>query len=119
MDLFLREAADRTETGDALTKVGALMTWLDREAASKAAMSGDHWHDNMLKLVGSWVAKGNTEEEIHDLADTSDATGDGEQMTPCSRPSKSESIMQSSGLSSEDRYRSSSSRFTLSVIREV
>ena len=42
---------------------------LDREAASKAALSGDHWHDNMLKLVGSWFAMGNTEEEIHDLAE--------------------------------------------------
>ena len=41
---------------------------LDRKAASKAALSGDHWHDNMLKLVGSWFAMGNTEEEIHDLA---------------------------------------------------
>ena len=42
---------------------------LDRKAASKAALSGDHWHDNMLKLVGSWFAMGNTEEEIHDLAE--------------------------------------------------
>jgi len=48
---------------------------LDREAASKAALSGDHWHDNMLKLVGSWVAKGNTEEEIHDLAGSHTLSG--------------------------------------------
>ena len=41
---------------------------LDRELASKAALSDDHWHDNMLRLIGSWVAKGNTDEEIHVLA---------------------------------------------------
>lgn len=41
---------------------------LDRNLTSKAARSGDHWHDNMLRLTGSWVAKGNTDEEIHVLA---------------------------------------------------
>jgi len=41
---------------------------LDRNLASKAALSDDHWHDNMLRLTGSWVAKGNTDEEIHVLA---------------------------------------------------
>jgi len=41
---------------------------LDRDLASKAALQGDHWHDNLLRLVGSWIAKGNTEEEVHVLA---------------------------------------------------
>ena len=41
---------------------------LDRDLASKAALLGDHWHDNLLRLVGSWIAKGNTEEEVHVLA---------------------------------------------------
>ena len=41
---------------------------LDRNLASKAALSDDHWHDNMLRLTGSWFAKGNTDEEIHVLA---------------------------------------------------
>ena len=31
-------------------------------------MSGDNWHNNLLALVASWVAKGNTDEEIHVLA---------------------------------------------------
>ena len=43
---------------------------LNRHEASNAALSGDNWHNNMLRLVGSWVAKGNTEEEIHKLAAT-------------------------------------------------
>ena len=41
---------------------------LNRHEASNAALSGDHWHDNMLRMVGSWVAKGNKEHEIHMLA---------------------------------------------------
>lgn len=41
---------------------------LDRNLASEAARSDDHWHNNMLRLTGSWVAKGNTDEEIHVLA---------------------------------------------------
>ena len=41
---------------------------LDRNAASQAAMSGNHWHEHMLRQVGSWVAKGNTDEEIKVLA---------------------------------------------------
>jgi len=41
---------------------------LDRNAASEAALEGDQWHNNMLRQVGSWVAKGNTDKEIHILA---------------------------------------------------
>ena len=41
---------------------------LDRPEASQAALKGDQWHNNMVKLVGSWVAKGNNDEEIHVLA---------------------------------------------------
>ena len=41
---------------------------LDRAAASQAAMSGENWYSHVLRLVGSWVAKGNTDDEIHVLA---------------------------------------------------
>lgn len=41
---------------------------LDRHQTSQAALSGQNWHLNILKLVGSWVAKGNTDEEIHTLS---------------------------------------------------
>ena len=41
---------------------------LDRVVASQAAMNGYQWHNNMLRLVASWVAKGNTDTEIHTLA---------------------------------------------------
>ena len=42
----------------------ATITPLPRDAASQAAMDGQNWHLNMLKLVGSWVAKGNTDEKF-------------------------------------------------------
>jgi len=41
---------------------------LDRVATSEAALNGENWHDNMRNLVASWVAKGNTDEEIDALA---------------------------------------------------
>ena len=41
---------------------------LNRREASNAALSDDHWHENMLRLTASWVAKGNIDEEIHVLA---------------------------------------------------
>ena len=41
---------------------------LDRNQAREAVMNGEEWHNNMLKLVASWVTKGNTDVEIHGLA---------------------------------------------------
>ncbi len=41
---------------------------LNRNTASQAALNGENWHNNLLKLVGSWVSKGNTNEEIQNLA---------------------------------------------------
>lgn len=40
---------------------------LDRDAASRAALSGENWYSNILRLVGSWVAKGLTDAEIQTL----------------------------------------------------
>ena len=48
---------------------------LDREMASETAMNGYQWHNNMLRLVASWVAKGNTDTEIHTLAAPHTLTG--------------------------------------------
>ena len=41
---------------------------LDRQIASQAALNGDNWHNHILWQVGSWVAKGNTDQEIQVLA---------------------------------------------------
>ena len=40
---------------------------LDRDAASMAAMNGDHWDNHIWALVNSYVRKGNTDREIHIL----------------------------------------------------
>jgi len=41
---------------------------LDRDKARVAALKGEDWHNNVRSLVASWVAKGNTDSEIHELA---------------------------------------------------
>jgi hypothetical protein len=45
-------------------------TKLDQKAAWKAALDGNHWHDNVLKLVGSWLAAGETDDQIQAHAPT-------------------------------------------------
>ena len=34
------------------------------EACLAAVRTGDHWHDNLLRLTGSWIARGWSDEEI-------------------------------------------------------
>ena len=43
---------------------------LSVEACIAAIRAGDHWHDNMLRLVGHWISRGMTDEEILSLAST-------------------------------------------------
>jgi hypothetical protein len=40
---------------------------LDRDAAVAAITSGSEWHNNMIRVVGSYVAKGLSDAEIHAL----------------------------------------------------
>ncbi len=47
---------------------GALPS-LDRTAAVQAATSGQDWHNNIIRLVASYVARGLTDPEIHALTD--------------------------------------------------
>lgn len=42
---------------------------LDRERAAICAMTGMEWHNNVIRLVGSYVAKGLSDHEIHALTD--------------------------------------------------
>jgi len=59
---------------------------LDREKARVAALEGDEWYNNVLKLVASYVTKGLSDAEIHELV--SDLT-EGE---PKSGPPRAEQI---------------------------
>ena len=42
---------------------------LDRERTRIKALSGQEWHNSVIRLVGSYVAKGLSDDEIHGLTD--------------------------------------------------
>lgn len=42
---------------------------LDRERARIQALSGQEWHDSVIRLVGSYVSRGLGDDEIHALTD--------------------------------------------------
>jgi RecA-family ATPase len=42
---------------------------MDRQLAVQNVLAGDDWHINMVRLVGSYVTKGLTDEEIHTITD--------------------------------------------------
>jgi len=43
---------------------------MDRQLASQSIMQGDDWHNNIVRLVGSYVSKGLADEEIHSITDS-------------------------------------------------
>lgn len=43
---------------------------MDRQLATQNVLSGDDWHVNMVRLVGSYVTKGLSDEEIHAITDS-------------------------------------------------
>jgi len=43
---------------------------MDRQLAVQNVLSGDDWHLNMVRLVGSYVNKGLSDEEIHAITDS-------------------------------------------------
>lgn len=48
---------------------------MDREAVRIRALSGEQWHDAVIRLVASYVAKGLQDHEIHALTDHLTLTG--------------------------------------------
>ena len=48
---------------------GAHAQSLDRERTRIQALEGQEWHHSVVKLVGSYVSKGLSDEEIHQLTD--------------------------------------------------
>lgn len=43
---------------------------MDRQLATQNVMAGNDWHVNMVRLVGSYVTKGLSDEEIHAITDS-------------------------------------------------
>lgn len=64
---FPRPAERAQETGGLHIDLGPQA--MDRAAAEAAALTGEAWHDNMIRLVASYVAKGLRDPEIHALTD--------------------------------------------------
>ena len=42
---------------------------MDRQLAAQSIMAGDDWHNNIIRLVASYVSKGLSDEEIHAITD--------------------------------------------------
>lgn len=42
---------------------------MDRALAEQAVLAGDNWHQNVIRLVASYVSKGLTDAEIHAITD--------------------------------------------------
>jgi hypothetical protein len=73
---FLQKPA-RSETFD----IDLGKNSLDLNALKEAILSGQNWHDNMLRLVGRLVADGSSKEEILGLAAEFTLAGYSEQQT--------------------------------------
>jgi hypothetical protein len=48
---------------------------MDRQLAAQSVMSGDDWHNNIIRLVASYVSKGLSDEEIHAITDSFTLSG--------------------------------------------
>jgi hypothetical protein len=48
---------------------GAESGGVDRDEAARAALSGEEWHNNMIRMVASYVARGLDDAEIHAITD--------------------------------------------------
>jgi len=48
---------------------------MDRQLAAQSIMAGDDWHNNIIRLVASYVSKGLSDEEIHAITDSFTMSG--------------------------------------------
>ena len=48
---------------------------MDRQLAAQSVMAGDDWHNNIIRLVASYVSKGLSDEEIHAITDSFTLSG--------------------------------------------
>ena len=69
------------DTSNQLVQHNQVKHALDRDAARSRVMQPSQWHDNVLKLVASYVAKGNTDKEIHRLTRDFTCHGYSDQQT--------------------------------------
>ena len=48
---------------------------MDRQLAAQSILAGDDWHNNIIRLVASYVSKGLSDEEIHAITDSFTMSG--------------------------------------------
>lgn len=60
---------DRSHTGASGFEIDTGPAPLDRERTRIQALSGQEWHNAVIRLVGSYVSKGLSDDEIHGLTD--------------------------------------------------
>jgi hypothetical protein len=56
-------------------KIGSEFDGVSVEACLAAVRAGDHWHDNLVRLTGHWIARGWSDEEILIAAESLTLTG--------------------------------------------
>ena len=59
--------ADRAQPSAAAKpdlKIGSEFDGVSVEACLAAVRAGDHWHDNLVRLTGHWIARGWSDEEV-------------------------------------------------------
>lgn len=66
---FAGEPASATERPGGALSIDLGPEAMDRAKATQAALSGAEWHNNVVRLVASYVAKGLSDDEIHSLTD--------------------------------------------------
>jgi hypothetical protein len=48
---------------------------MDRQMTAQSVMAGDDWHNNIIRLVASYVSKGLSDDEIHAITDSFTLSG--------------------------------------------
>lgn len=69
----LGERTDETQPSAKATpdlKIGSEFDGVAVEACLAAVREGDHWHDNLVRLTGHWIARGWSDEEILTAAES-------------------------------------------------
>ena len=67
--LAAQAVAQITAPGGLQIEIESASPSLDRDRAALAASAGQEWHNNVIRLVGSYVARGLSDAEIHALTD--------------------------------------------------
>jgi len=66
---------DRTSASATTLNIGSEFDGVTVEACLAAVRAGDHWHDNLVRLTGHWIARGWSDAEILTAAEALTLSG--------------------------------------------